>query len=252
MVKRIKSNDSNNSKSRCFSEGVGKTRRSMLMTESNNGVRLNRMNTDVMPVVDFGCYAGALKEAFDDVFVYDFIELDNFDPSDENYEEVVELVNDEYNGTQQFFDQVLRYAPSTIQKAFDEYGIKITVIPDSCDWRHPRFYNYEDDMIEFDATVDPVWVIDKFREIRNDPSFKKFMKTYFSSRDGFISFMPDDPESYDEIMDPSNSEYWKVVAAIVQYMVNSDPTIMYDVTEDLLYSMLENHEYVTCSELGIY
>ena len=223
------------------------------LNESNGGgALLRRMNTDILPVVDFGCYGGLLKDALDDVFVYDYIELDAFDPEDEYYDDVVELVNSKYDGRDVFFDQVLRYAPATIQKAFDEYEMKITVIPDSCDWNHPRYYNYSDDVIEFDATVDSAWLVGKFNELRRDPEFKKFLSRNFSSRDGFISFMPDDVSEFEEIMSPTNKDYWKVVCAVVQFMVSQDRSIMEDVTTELLCDVEDNADYVRCSSMGIY
>ena len=215
-------------------------------------VVLNNLNTDVIPVVDFGCYWGTLKDALDDVFVYDFINLDAIDPDDEYYDEIVELVDEKYDGRDYFFNQVLRYAPSTIQGAFDEYGIKMQVIPSSCKWYHPREYNFSDDCIEFAAKVDTAWVENKFREFSGDPNFSKFIKKEFSSYDGFISFMPDDVDSYSEIPDPDSPHYWKLVSAIVGYIISLDLSIREDATEDLYEDVMSNADFVRCSSLDIY
>ena len=221
--------------------------------ESAGGtVVLNNLNTDVIPVVDFGCYWGTLKDALEDVFVYGFINLDAIDPDDEYYDEIVELVDSKYDGRDEFYDQVLRYAPSTIQDAFNEYGIEMQVIPSSCKWYHPREYNFGDDCIEFDAKVNTAWVENKFREFSGNPDFSKFLKKEFSSYDGFISFMPDDVDSYSEILDPNSSDYWKAVSAIVGYIISLDPSIREDATEDLYEDVMSNADFVRCSSLDIY
>ena len=211
-------------------------------------VTLKDMNTDVMPVVDFGCYGGPLSTILDEVFVYDSVNLDAFDPNDEYYDEVVKLIEDEYDGTEEFFNQVLSYAPNTIQDAFNEYGIRATVVPNSCKWNRPQFYNYSDDCIEFDMSVDTGWVESKFRELSNDANFKKFLRNNFSSRSGFISYMPDDVNEYDELLDPSNNEYWKVVSAIVNYLVSEDTSIRDNITYDLEDSIISNAEFVTITD----
>ena len=226
-------------------------RKLRLKESDNNQIELKDMNTDLLPVVDFGCYWGTLSEALDDVFVYDNIDIDDFDPDGETYDEIVELVNDEYNGTDVFFDQVLRLAPNVIQKAFDAYGIKMKVVPNSCKWDHPRAYNYSDDTIEFDVIVDTSWVNNKFSELRRDRNFDKFISKNFRSRDGFFSNMPDSVDEYDDISFPTDMSYWKFVSVIVQYIVTSNESIRNEITTDLLYDLEENPEYITCSALGI-
>jgi hypothetical protein len=228
-----------------------KTRRGI--KESVGGtVTLKGMNTDIIPVVDFGCYGGILSYALDDVFVYDCIELDAFDPDSEYYDDVVELVNDKYDGREEFYAQVLSYAPSTIQDAFNEYEIAATVVPNSCKWDNPQFYNYRDDSIEFDMTVDTGWVESKFREFSNNSAFRKCLKDNFSSRDGFISFMPDSVDEYNELLDPNNKEYWKVVSALVHFIVSEDPSIREDITSELEEYVSSNGDYVHCSWYEIY
>lgn len=221
--------------------------RKLHLKENSNGgiVTLKNMNTDVIPVVDFGCYGGMLSDVLDDVFVYDAVNINAFDPSDEYYDEVAQLIADEYDGTDEFYNQVLSYAPSKIQEAFNEYGIPAQVVSGSCRWNHPRFYNYSDDCIEFDMTIDTGWVRAKFNEFSNDSKFRKFIDDTFSSRSGFISFMPDDVDSYSALLDSDSGEYWKVVSAIIQYIISEDVSIRNDITMDLVYDIEENADYVS-------
>lgn len=220
--------------------------------ESLTNVRLKNVGTGVFPVVDFGCYWGILKDALDDVFVYDFINLDAIDPDDEYYDEIVELVEEKYDGRDEFYDQILRLAPKYIQEALDECGAKMKVIPDSCFWDRPREYNFRDDEIRFDAVVDPAWVAKEFKEVSKKSDFREFLKVRFSSRDGFISFIPDDVDSYSELLDPNNRDYWKAVAAIVGYSLFKDTSICNDATERLYEEVICNPDYVTCSNYDIF
>ena len=241
------------------SNGRNKSRRGSKPAMRKRGIResvggtvvLKNLDTSVIPVVDFGCYWGELGSALDDVFVYEYIHLDNIDPDHEYYDEIVELVDSKYDGTDEFFNQVLRLAPGYIQDALNEYGAKIKVIPSSCKWYHPREYNFGDDVIQFDASVDTAWVDNKFRELSRKPDFANYLKREFSDRSGFISFMPNDVDSYNELLDPNSSDYWKVVCAIVGYLISEDTSIRDDALYDLEETLLTNPDFIRCSGLGI-
>ena len=100
--------------------------------------------------------------------------------------------------------------------------------------------------------VNTSWVENKFRELSNDPEFIRFLDKQYSSRDGFISFMPNDTAGYESILDPSNNDYWKVVSAIVTYIVNQDTSIRDDVTYDMVEYITGNSNYVTFSMFEIF
>jgi hypothetical protein len=109
-----------------------------------------------------------------------------------------------------------------------------------------------DDTIEFDMTIDADWVASKFAELSNEPKFADFLNDSFSSRSGFISFMPNEVEGYNDLLDPNSSDYWKVVSAIVKFMVYDDPSIRDDVTEDMIEYLRGNADYASLSSYGIY
>lgn len=233
---------------------VGKKRRAVKASEQGNNrtVVLKDMNTDVIPVADFGCYGGLLADALEDVFVADAVNTEVIDPNDEYYDEIMQLIAEGYDGTSEFYAQVLDYAPATIQAGFDDYDIAATVVDGSCKWNHPSYYNYSDDVIEFDMAIDTSWVESKFAEFSNDPGFQQFIDNAFSSRSGFISYMPNSTYEYSDLLDPNNSEYWKVVSAIIQYIVDSDKSIRESVTEDLYDDLRGNANYTTFSGYDIY
>jgi len=217
-----------------------------------NTMTLKNMNTNILPVADFGTYSGGLTYAMDDVFVWDCIIVEALNPDAEEYEEIMQLIAEKYNGIDDFFKLVLECAPETIQSAFDEYEIPVQIIPDSCKWDRPQFYNYRDDCIDFDMIIDTDWVESQFGKLSNDPEFEKFIKDNYSSRDGFISFMPNTIYEYEEILSSKGDDYWKIISAIVTYMVHCDPSIPNYVMSDLEEALMINADYVRCSDLGIY
>ena len=229
------------------------TRRAIKAAEGAGTVTLDNMNTDVIPVVDFGTYGGPLSYALEDVFVADYREVDNLDPENEDEADALELINEGYDGTDDFFNQVLGLAPLYIQDAFDQYGIPAKVVSGSCKWNRPREYNYYDDTIEFSMTIDTNWVASKFAELSaNEPKFADYLNDNYSSRSGFISYMPNEVEGYNDMLDPNSSDYWKVVSAIVMFMVYDDPSIKNDVTEDMIEYLRGNADYASLSSYGIY
>lgn len=229
-----------------------KSNRRYVRANAGGTVTLKDMNTDVIPVVDFGCYWGSLRYLLEDVFVCDATDIDAVDPDSEYYDEFVNLMAENYDGMSDFNQQVLGYAPKAIQEAFDEYGIEATVVNGSCKWHHPREYNFEDDTIVFDMNVNTSWVENKFYELSDYPEFIDFLYRRYSSYDGFISFMPDNTAEYEAILDPNNSDYWKVVSAIVAYIVDQDPSIRDDVTSDMVEYIQGNPDFVTFSDFEIY
>lgn len=227
-------------------------RKTIKAAVDGGAVTLKDMNTDVIPVADFGCYGGPLSGILEDVFDAYSVNTSNLSPDDEYYDEIVKLISEKYDGTKEFQQQVLDLAPATIQQAFDEYDIPATVVSGSCKWWHPREYNFSDDVIEFDMSIDTNWVESKFRELSSDSKFNKFLGERYSSRSGFMSFMPDNTSEYEEILDPNSTDYWKLVSAIISYIVNNDPSISESVTEDLYEYIISNPDFVTYSDLELY
>ena len=219
-------------------------------------VVLPKLGTDTIPIMDFGCYGGALSYLSQDVFSYWICEEDNIRNSDdmdpEDIADVLELIAEEYDGRETFDAQVLRLAPSYLQQALDEYGIAAKIVPGSCKWYHPREYNFGDDTMDFDLEVDTDWVANTFMELADKPEFQECLREHFSSYDGFISFIPNNVSELEELLDPNDKDYWKVVSALVHYFVDQDPEIAKDITNEMVEYIAENPEYTTFSMYGIY
>lgn len=219
-------------------------------------VTLTKLGTDTIPIMDFGTYGGALSMLSEDVFDYWACEPENIrnakDMAEEDIADALKLIEEEYDGHDEFDAQVLRLAPEYLQQALDEYGIAAKIVPGSCHWYHPREYNFRDDTMDFDLEVDTDWVANTFMELTDKPEFQDCVKEHFSSRSGFISFIPDSISELEELLDPNDSDYWKVVSAIVTYLVDQDPQIADDVTDEMVEYISSNPDYATFSMYGIY
>lgn len=216
-------------------------------------ILLKGVTTTTMPVVDFGCRYGALSSIANDVFDATCYSEEDLNPERvEEYDAAIQLIREGYDGTEDFYNQVLRNAGSYIQDAFDEYEIKAVVRPGSCEWNIPRSGWY-DTSIQFDMEVDAAWVEDTFLELAQDPDFVNFVNQTFKSRSGFISYIPDDINELEEMLyERDEYDYWKVVTVLVKYFVENDESIRNNITDDMVESVMGSPEFETCSSLGIY
>ena len=218
-------------------------------------ILLDGVSTNTFPVVNFGTYWGGLRSVMEDVFDYYCIDLDDYSPEsigEEEYAELVRLVNEQYEGAKDFYATVQQDAAEYIQSAFDAYGIPATVIDGSCRWNHPRSFNFRDSWMAFDMEIDAAWVEDTFMSLMNDPDFKEYIEERFSSRDGFISYLPNNTEDLEEMLNPHNREYWKVVSELIHYFVDQDPSIEEETTNQMIEDLWGCGDFVRYSDLGIY
>lgn len=215
-------------------------------------VVLDEMNTHMIPIVDCGTYYGALAGIWDDIFNSYEVDIDDYSPDDlgtDEYNDLVRLVHEGYEGTEDFISELLSIIPDYIQEGFDMYGIPAKVIPNSCKWQYA--HGYYDSQVDFDMSIDIGWVEDTFTELSTDEDFINYIHQRFSSRSGYISFMPDSIEELKEILDPHNTSYWRLVSEIIQYMINCDEVIAKDVTDSLVES-LDECDFVRYRDLGIW
>ena len=80
----------------------------------------------------------------------------------------------------------------------------------------PRFYNYENDSIEFDLIV-PDETIEKMRRVKCSHIFFEWAKENYGSRSGFISFFPYTKEKFDYAINSSGLELSRAVALMLMY-----------------------------------
>lgn len=82
---------------------------------------------------------------------------------------------------------------------------------------HPRYYNFETDNVIFDfAYSDDLksWLYNYV--VENNENFKRFLAANYTSRDGFISFTPN---NWDEWLEDWNEDEWKCVSALLNFFI---------------------------------
>ena len=86
----------------------------------------------------------------------------------------------------------------------------------------PREYNFNTDQLDFDLNIDLRKLIARVRELKNDKKFSEFLIEHFRSRDGFISFTPD---NYDEIIASllnKDDSFDQSIGAVIRYLASDE------------------------------
>ena len=94
----------------------------------------------------------------------------------------------------------------------------ITNIEFTGNFNSPREYNFSTDVIDFNLTVDVNKLNKTLNQLKDDVKFQTFLKDNYSSRDGFISFTPDNYKDIKEAIDTNNSESDQAIAAVITYL----------------------------------
>ncbi len=151
------------------------------LTESS-GVIKEQLNTGILPIVDVDLYSMLSSGMLDDVPDGDESKLDTI-----------------------IQDVAPSFIKETIQDVLPSVEIYATGV------YHPREYNYSGDELEFDLVVNE----DEYNALKdkvvNDEGFANYLKSNYSSRDGFISSMPD------SITEFNSADSWKQLVQVIMY-----------------------------------
>ena len=85
---------------------------------------------------------------------------------------------------------------------------------------HPRYYNFETDAIEFTLRYSDEFKshLAKYAE-DNKGAFDTYLNDNFTTRDGFVSFTPN---NYDELMDGFNDDDARCVSVLIGYYLDNE------------------------------
>lgn len=88
---------------------------------------------------------------------------------------------------------------------------------------HPRFYNFETDAIEFTLRYSDEFksYLAKYAE-ENKGAFDTYLHDNFTTRDGFVSFTPN---NYDELMDGFNDDDARCVSVLIGYYLDNESDV---------------------------
>lgn len=113
----------------------------------------------------------------------------------------------------------------------------------------PRFYNYENDSIEFDLII-PDEVIEQIRNAKYDDEFFKWTKENYGSYDGFISFFPYSKEKFEDATKTNGLDLSRAVAMVmmkaVEDNISEEEMVMYqrDFKDDVIEAGNRNGWYM--------
>ena len=85
----------------------------------------------------------------------------------------------------------------------------------------PRWYNYENDSIEFDLIV-PDKTIDLIRNAEYNDEFFKWTKENYGSYDGFISFFPYSKEKFENALETNGLDLSRAVAMVIMKAIENN------------------------------
>lgn len=85
----------------------------------------------------------------------------------------------------------------------------------------PRWYNYENDSIEFDLIV-PDETIKHVRNAEYNDEFFKWAKQNYGSYDGFISFFPYSKEKFENALETNGLDLSRAVAMVIMKAIENN------------------------------
>lgn len=156
-------------------------------------MKLN-MNTSILPLIEVGTYGTRLGELYNEI-------------------------EDDYN--EEFKQAICEYGKEKLEEILNENSIKKMIGDfqiENVKFSSPKFYNYENDWLEFDFIVNDNIINTIYHNVIDDKDFFDYIKEMYCSRSGFISFFPYEEEQYiHAIRTKENLEY--VTAMYIMYLI---------------------------------
>ena len=82
---------------------------------------------------------------------------------------------------------------------------------------NPREYNFATDSLDMTIEINDKLMIETAKSLIGNPKYEEFLKTNFSSRDGFISFTPDNGWEILAEIQNNGSEMTQSISALIRY-----------------------------------
>lgn len=81
----------------------------------------------------------------------------------------------------------------------------------------PREYNFKTDELDFTLTIDKRGFMEAVRELEHNEEFAKFLHDNYASRDGFISFTPDNYKEMWEEITTNGDHSDQAIASVINF-----------------------------------
>lgn len=177
-------------------------------------VNLGKLNTDVLNIINTGTYWGSVR------YIIEKVHEDCI----EEFEKTLAEISCEY-------------VCDVLNELSDEVGVIKVGNPKS--WT-PQYYNYTDDCVEFDFSIEEKFFTDIAPRYANNEDFLKHLKETYYSCSGYMNLMPNNKEKFSkEVQDRS----WKPVAQIINYVLDlkekKGEIKRKDIQSDFFYDVME-------------
>lgn len=185
-------------------------------TESiNKYINTYDVNSSVLKIIDVGMYNTIISP---ENFLNEFDYNPDIDESEEEQQKEYDRLESNFS-IEKYHDMIIYNAkeyvkqiilPELKDKTECIIGLEVTGL------YSPKSYNYGSDELDFNLTINKREIITEVATMANNYEFEEYLKENYSSRDGFMSTMPDNLEEFDEELTKSeNEDSWK---PIVQYL----------------------------------
>lgn len=87
----------------------------------------------------------------------------------------------------------------------------------------PREYNFESDVIDFILTINRAELRKSVRALKDSEHFSKHLHEHYSSRDGFISFIPNNwGDLAESLANKESSDFEQSLGALLAYLLRDE------------------------------
>lgn len=163
--------------------------------------------------------------------------------------EYIEVGDDEsYSMTEEQFDEIdwnktnenvskfyLDYFKDELSDFFKSIGI---INLDFVKVDSPKYYNYSTDKLVCNIEVNKNKFLTELQKYSFDV-WKKFLKDNFTSYDGFISFYPNDPNEWTELIQQNFDTDNVIIETLLQFYLEQNEEFI-EIKENLFISIFEN------------
>lgn len=106
----------------------------------------------------------------------------------------------------------------------------------------PREYNFSTDSLDFKIELDKKGFMAELKKLENDSKFKEFLIDNYRSRDGFISFTPDNYSEILESITEEKSDFEQSISAVLNYLIPESESY-YESLEGQIYEIWRGNGY---------
>ena len=157
-------------------------------------------------------------------------EGENFSMNEEQFDEIDWKATN--NNVSKFY---LKYIKDELKDFFNEIGI---INLDFVKVDSPKYYNYSTDKLVCNIEVNKNKFLTELQKY-NFEAWRQFLKNNFTSYDGFISFYPNDPNEWTELITEKFENDNVIIETLLKFYLEQNEEF-YNIKENLFIEISEN------------